>query len=145
MYQIIKDVITSKRYELNDILKKIDTIWVQGDIDDDQKDELVEMASEYADPEQSYAPLQAQIEQAFAQIKALEARVAALEAGESPEPAPEPDEWPEYVQPTGAHDAYHNGDKITYNGKKYICIAPEGTACVWTPDGYPPYWQAVEE
>lgn len=145
MYQIIKDVITSKRYELNDILKKIDTIWLQGDIDDDQKDELVEMARANADPEQSYAPLQAQIEQAFAQIKALEARVALLEAGETPEPAPEPDEWPEFVQPTGAHDAYHNGDKITYNGKKYICIAPEGAACVWTPDGYPPYWQAVEE
>lgn len=141
MYQIIKDVITSKRYELNDILKKIDTIWLQGDIDDDQKDELVELAREYADPEQSYAPLQAQIEQAFAQIKALDACVALLEAGETPEPAPEPDEWPEFAQPTGAHDAYQTGDKVTYNGKHYISTM-DGN--VWSPDAYPAGWELAE-
>lgn len=39
--------------------------------------------------------------------------------GEPEDPA---DEWPEYKQPTGAHDAYHVGDKITYNGKHYTCI-----------------------
>lgn len=141
MYQIIHDVITSKRYELNDILTKIDTIWLQGDIDDAQKDELVELARANADPEQSYAPLQAQIEQAFAQIKALEARVALLEAGETPEPAPEPDEWPEFVQPTGAHDAYNTGDKVTYNGKHYISTM-DGN--VWAPDAYPAGWELAE-
>ena len=51
------------------------------------------------------------------------------------------DEWPEYVQPTGAHDAYYNGDKVTWNGKHYICTAPDDTACVWNPDAYPAYWQ----
>jgi hypothetical protein len=30
MYDIIKNVITSGSYELTDILKKIDTIWLQG-------------------------------------------------------------------------------------------------------------------
>ena len=34
MYQIIHDVITSKRYELRDMLSKIDTIWVQWDLTD---------------------------------------------------------------------------------------------------------------
>ena len=141
MYQIIHDVITSKRYELNDILKKIDTIWLQGDIDDAQKDELVEMARTNADPEKSYAPIQKQIDDSFAAIKALEARVAALEAGESPEPAPEPDEWPEYVQPTGAHDAYRTGDKVTWNGKHYISKM-DGN--VWNPDAYPAGWELAE-
>lgn len=141
MYQIIHDVITSKRYELNDILTKIDTIWVQGDLTEDERDELMELARTNADPEQSYAPLQAQIDQAFAAIKALEARVAALEAGESPEPAPEPDEWPEYVQPTGAHDAYQTGDKVTWNGKHYISKM-DGN--VWNPDAYPAGWELAE-
>lgn len=45
MYDTIKDVINSGRYELNDMLHKIDTLWVQGDLDDDQRDELVELAS----------------------------------------------------------------------------------------------------
>ena len=53
-------------------------------------------------------------------------------------------EWPEWKQPTGAHDAYHRGDKITFNGKKYECIAPEGVAVVWDPVTYPAYWQEVK-
>ena len=141
MYQIIHDVIASKRYELNDILKKIDTIWVQGDLTDDERDELVDLARTNADPEKSYAPIQKQIDDAFAAIKSLESRVAALEAGESPEPAPEPDEWPEYVQPTGAHDAYRTGDKVTWNGKHYISKM-DGN--VWNPDAYPAGWELAE-
>ena len=141
MHDTIKDVINSGRYELNDMLHKIDTLWVQGDLDDDQRDELVELARESADPEQTYAPIQEQIDQAFAQIKALSARVEKLEAGEVPEPAPEPEEWPEWVQPTGAHDAYGVGDKVTYNGKHYISTM-DGN--VWSPDAYPAGWQVQE-
>ena len=32
------------------------------------------------------------------------------------------DEWPEFVQPTGAHDAYNKGDKVTFEGKHYISL-----------------------
>ena len=140
MYQIIKDVITSGRYELNDILRKIDTLWVQGDIDDDQRDELVELARTNADPTASYAPLQAQIDSAFAAIKSLEDRVAALEEAGGGEPAPEPEEWPEWVQPTGTHDAYNTGDKVTYNGKHYTSKI-DGN--VWSPEAYPQGWEAA--
>lgn len=54
------------------------------------------------------------------------------------EPEKPVDEWPEYKQPTGAHDAYHVGDKITYNGKHYTCLMD---GCVWTPDAYPQGWR----
>ena len=30
------------------------------------------------------------------------------------------DEWPEWVQPSGAHDAYNNGDKVSHNKKHWI-------------------------
>lgn len=30
------------------------------------------------------------------------------------------EEWPEWVQPTGAHDAYNRGDKVSHNGKHWI-------------------------
>lgn len=142
MHDTIKDVINSGRYELNDMLHKIDTLWVQGDLDDDQRDELVELARENATPEQTYAPIQEQIDQAFAQISALDTRIKALEAGGSEPTGPEPeDEWPEWVQPTGAHNAYSNGDKITYNGKHYISTM-DGN--VWSPDAYPAGWQVQE-
>lgn len=53
-------------------------------------------------------------------------------------------EYPEWKQPTGAHDAYYKGNKVTFEGAKYICIAPEGVAVVWDPVTYPAYWQLVE-
>ena len=140
MYQTIKSVIQAGRYELNDMLRKIDTLWVQGDLSDEQREELVELARESADPAASYAPLQEQIDQAFAQIKALGDRVAALEAGKTPEPSPEPEEWPAWVQPTGAHDCYNTGDKVTYNGQHYVSKI-DGN--VWSPDAYPAGWEAV--
>ena len=64
--------------------------------------------------------------------------MAALETGEAPEPAPEPEEWPEWVQPTGAHDCYNTGDKVTYNGQHYVSKI-DGN--VWSPDAYPAGWE----
>ena len=48
------------------------------------------------------------------------------------------DEWPEFVQPTGAHDAYNKGDKVTFNGKHYISLID---ANVYSPAAYPAGWQ----
>ena len=148
MYEVFKNVILSKNYELTDMLNKIDTIWIQGQITDEQRTELVELARQNADPEQSYAPLENQVNTLFnnvlelsSKVIDLESRVTALEVGE-PEPTPEPEEYPEYAQPTGAHDAYNTGDKITYNGKKYVC---KMDGCVWTPDAYPAGWEEVVE
>ena len=155
MYNIIKTVIEEGRYELSDILAKIDTIWIQGDITEEQKTELVLLAQEKAKPENSYAPLQKQVDTLFANYAEIAKQVGinTLEIASIkekfeeqgtvvPDPEPEPgEEYPEYVQPTGAHDAYHNGDKVTYQGKKYHCIAPEDVAVVWPPDVYPAYWE----
>ena len=43
------------------------------------------------------------------------------------------DEYPEWVQPTGAHDAYNTGDKVSYNGKHYISTIDANT---YAPDVY---------
>lgn len=148
MYEIVKNVINAKTYELTDILTKIDTLWVQGNLTEEQRTELTALARQNADPAASYAPLQEQIDAMANRLDVLTTRVSALEqSGETGEEKPEQpaEEWPEYVQPTGAHDAYHNGDKVTWNGQHYTCIAPEGTACVWDPDTYPAYWQLVED
>lgn len=50
-------------------------------------------------------------------------------------------EWPEFKQPTGAHDAYMKNDKVTYNGKHYISTMDNN---VYSPDDYPQGWQLVE-
>ena len=34
-----------------------------------------------------------------------------------------PNEIPEWKQPQGAHDAYNKGDKVTHNGKTWVCTS----------------------
>ena len=85
------------------------------------------------------------LEDIYDKLAQITSRLDALENEEGTgeeEPTEPVEEYPEYVQPTGAHDAYHLGDKITYNGKKYIC---ELDNWVWNPDTYPAGWELVEE
>ena len=49
----------------------------------------------------------------------------------------------ERVTPISTYTAgkwYYRGDKVSFDGKVYTCIAPGGVACVWTPSEYPIYW-----
>ena len=147
MYEAIKNVIKNKDFELKDILYKINTIWVERAITEEQKNELDNLARENANPENSYATLQEQLNSAFTEIANLKSRVEKLEGkgetGEEPtEPVEPVEEYPAYVQPQGAHDCYNIGDKISFNGKKYICKI---NGCVWDPVTYPPAWEEVTE
>lgn len=138
MYTIIEAVINGRNYELSDILKKIDTIWLQGGITDEEKISLIAKAQENADGEQSYLPLQEQINKLFTIIDSISNRVTILEGGE----AAIEEEYPEFAQPSGKHDAYNKGDKITYNGKKYECVKNN---VMWSPDVNPKCWKEVVE
>lgn len=51
-------------------------------------------------------------------------------------------EYPEWKKPTGAHDAYAKGDKITFKGKKYISKIDSN---VYSPEEYPDGWDLVED
>lgn len=42
-------------------------------------------------------------------------------------------EWPEWIQPTGAHNAYAQGAKVSHNGKHWIS---DVDANVWEPGVY---------
>lgn len=57
------------------------------------------------------------------------------EEPENPNPdEPQPsEEYPEWVQPTGAHDAYEQGAKVSHNGKKWTS---DIAANVWEPGVY---------
>lgn len=144
MYEVIKNVINSKDYKLEDILYKINKMWIEGAITEEEKTELDSLTRQNAKAENSYAPLQEQIDKLYADMKDLEARIGLLEQeGQDTEEPQEPvEEYPLYKQPTGAHDAYNTGDKITYNNKKYVC---KMDGCVWSPDTYPQGWELVEE
>ena len=49
-------------------------------------------------------------------------------------PVAEPgEEWPEWRQPTGAQDAYRIGDKVSYDGRHWVCTSDYNT---YAPDVY---------
>ena len=127
MYDLIRDVINTQRYVLADMLHKIDTLWAQGDLDDEQRTELIALAQGNADTAQEVNMLE--------KLEELEQRVRALETG-STEPG---EAHPDYV----VGKWYYSGDKITFEGVKYKCIAPDGVVCTWSPKEYPAYWELV--
>ena len=43
------------------------------------------------------------------------------------------DEWPEWMQPTGAHDAYAKGAKVVHNDAKWVSTVDNN---VWEPGVY---------
>ena len=137
MFNLIKEVINSKSYKLEDMLYKINKMYIESYISEQEKTELDNLARENADPVNSYAPILEQIDNLYIKISNLEDRVKLLEKTEEPG---QEDEYPEFVQPTGAHNCYNKGDKIIYNGKKYICKID---GCVWSPDAYPSAWEEV--
>lgn len=126
MRTIFERVIARGDYDLTAMLQNIDRYHIEGKLTDEDLEALYALAREGAQPVYDYA---AEIEAIWAAIHALQGQT------------PDPDEWPEFVQPTGAHDAYGVGAQVTYNGQRYRCKLAN---CVWSPDAYPDAWELVE-
>ena len=47
---------------------------------------------------------------------------------------------PEWVQPTGSHDAYQTGDTVTFEGAEYTSLIDGNT---WSPTAYPQGWEKI--
>lgn len=123
MYQIIKNVISRGGYDLKGVLEKIDTLWAQQRFTDEQHTELVALARHGATAEKSV--------DLVLKIAELEARIRTLE-GKTPA-----EDYQQYTEGKW----YYAGDTCSFEGANYICIAPEGTVCVWSPAQYPLYWR----
>lgn len=136
MYEVIKKVIESKKYELSDILKKIDTLWLQGDISDSQKETLTTLARSNAEISNSIDVL-VKLEEMNKRLTSVEAELKALKADSSD------DETETTVEEYAQGIWYYAGDKVSFNGSTYICTAPEGIVCVWSPTDYPAYWEEL--
>lgn len=139
VYGSFYELISSLQYDLQDVLRRIDVMYAAGRLTDDEREELYAYAREHAKSQYDYST---EIESLWTAVRDIRDRLTALEGESSEEPEEPTDEWPEFKQPTGAHDAYYTGDKITYNGKHYIC---KMDGCVWTPDAYPAGWQEVAD
>lgn len=132
MKAIFERVIQHGEYDLTGLLKNIDKYHIEGKLTDAEREELYALARH--EPKAQY-DMQREIEALWAAVRELQKSNAAND-GEATE------EWPEFVQPTGAHNAYHVGDKVSYAGKKYVCLQEH---CTWAPDVYPAAWEEQAE
>lgn len=140
MFEMLKRKIERKDYKLETMIEKIRILFADDEITKEEKDELEDLARENANPENSYASIQEQINNIYNEIKKIKADVNEIKGTEQPtEPS---EEYPEYKQPSGSYNAYNTGDKITFNGKKYICKID---GCVWNPETYPEGWEEALE
>lgn len=92
MFEIIKNIINSKDYKLEDMLYKISKMYIEDRITELEKGELDNLARSNAKAENSY-DIQKQLDNLEARVKALEEKSTT----EEPEPT---EEYTKYVQPT---------------------------------------------
>lgn len=133
MYNIIKNVLQNKNYELADIIKKINAQWISSNINDEEHSELILLAQKNASANNSIDVME--------KLKELELRIKALETKNADDnDYEEIGTYPQYE----IGKWYYNGDKIVFEDIIYVCTAPEGVACVWSPSEYPTYWNVLE-
>lgn len=120
MYDIVKNVIISGDFRLSDMQTKIDTLWVQGGLTEDERNELIAIMKQYVKPE-SEAPEQIELyKQLLAKYESLDERVTKLEnGGVTPEP-PTGVEIPVWEPWDGISDQYQYGAVVTVDQKYYI-------------------------
>lgn len=139
MNDIIKNVIKSKRYDLGELLTKIDTLWVQGSITEEQRLQLISDAQNNAMVENSIDVLKS-LYDLNRRVTEVEKQLAELKEEENSDtPNEEETEdvtYPEYK----VGKLYQNGEIVSFEGENYKCIAPIETICVWSPAEFPAYW-----
>lgn len=129
---IFEQTIQRGGFDLAEMLSRIDLYNVEAKLTDEERESLYALAREHAAPQYNYD----------SEIEAIWAAIRELQQGQQGGGTTPSEEWPEFVQPTGAHDAYQVGDKVTFNGKRYVCKLAN---CVWSPDAYPAGWEEQTE
>lgn len=129
MRAVFESVIARGSYDLTGLLANIDKYHIEGKLTDGDRDALYAMAREKANASASVDVL-AKLAELDNRLRALEGKSTETETPAEPSAAPayELGKW------------YYTGDKVTYGGKTYTCTAPDGVACVWSPEEYPAYW-----
>ena len=140
IFNVLKTVISSRRYELADMLEKIDFIWAQGEISLEERLQLISDAQNNAMAENSIDVLKS-LYDLNRRVAEVEKQIAELKEEENSDtPTEEETETPTYP-PYEDGKWYQNGDIVEIDGLVYKCIAPIDTVCVWSPYEYPAYWE----
>ena len=143
MFATFQTIINAGGYDLTDLTQRIKTLYAMGELTEDEMKQLLDSAAANANQDAMLPDVSERVGALETRIAAVEERVGKLESGgvepgELEEPA---DEWPEWVRPTSKDTQYNKGDKVTFNGRHYMCVKNNVSA---SPDEDPKRWQLVE-
>lgn len=137
MFDMILSVIRTHTYrDSNALIEKMQRLYLEGILTEEQYLTLRTALAE-AQPVKTY-DYEAEFDRLWVEVKRIAAIVDTMP---EPTPTPEPD-IADWVQPTGAHDAYNTGDKVRFKGDIYESLI-DGN--VWSPEVYPQGWQRLLE
>ena len=143
MFATFQTIINAGGYDLADLTERIRTLYAMGELSEDEMTQLLDSAAANANQDAMLPDVSERVGALETRIAAVEERVGKLEAGgvEPGEPEEPADEWPEWVRPTSKDTQYNKGDKVTFNGRHYMCVKNNVSA---SPDEDPKRWQLVE-
>ena len=127
MYEIIKAVIQSGAFVVSDIAQKINTLWAESKLTDEERQELSEMMIDYINPntqapelKELYLQLQEELGTVKEEMSTLKTEVAELKGTGETEPGPGPETTiPKWKPWDGVSSEYQPGAVVTHNGKYY--------------------------
>lgn len=135
MFNVFKNVIENRNFELKGIIKKIDTLWAQSSLTDDERAELISLAQSKANVQQSIDVMQ-KLEELDKRMKVVEEILANNDNNS--------DDTEVVYADYEVGKWYYNGNIVKFEDVLYKCVAPDGVVCVWSPTEYPAYWEVTE-
>lgn len=145
-YEDLRAQISSGDFKLQAMLDKLTRLYIEDMLTEDEYDALMQLARDNANPDKEIEEntdivkqLMLRVTESEQKLKDLEARIVKLEYPET-----ESEEPVVTYEPYDPYKWYYKDMTCSFEGKNYVCIAPEGVVCTWSPAGYPPYWKLVK-
>ena len=147
MYDIIKNIIENGIFRVSDLTNKIDTLWAESKLSDDERNLLVQMMTDHLNPNSEAPELKELYERLEFRVTALEADVQALKGGEEPGGEEEPGTVtvPAWEAWDGISSKYQYGAVVTHN-EKYFLDVLQGMQNTWEPESVgvdERYWKEI--
>lgn len=139
MADILRRVINGGGLALSQVSERIETMYISGRINAEERDELTGLMHEKAKPENEAGDYKALYQALAEKYNELDARVKALEGKDATG-----GEYPAWQPWDGVSDKYQHGDVVTHNGKVWRSVY-EGHN-VWEPGALgidERYWKEV--
>lgn len=132
MFELMKNVILSKKQSVDELTRRVNVFYAQGKLTDEEKAELDALVFENQTVDAEKGELDALYRTLVEKYNALEARVTALEGGEGGDAPGTEGGYPDWEPWDGVSLNYQPGAIVKHNGKLWLNVL-EGMQNVWEP------------